>query len=323
MREEVERIREVIVIGAGLAGLSAGIYLGRARRDVLLIDAHRSMARWEPDVQNYLGFPEGISGKELLERGHRQTLRYDADWVEDEIEKINGEKGSFRVQGHKDSYSAKRVLLATGIFHIPPNIPCVRDCMGISMFFCKDCDGYRVQGKRIAVVGNTNEAAEYALGLLMYSSLVVLATNGERARWDEQHESWLCEYGISVLRQKITEVHHREGNLVGLEVEGKKSFAIDALFTTRGDLFNKSLAQELGAKVDSQGAICVDEQLQTSVPGLYAAGCVTAANCQMIVAAGQGAIAAQSINRDLFEESLKNHNLSIADFPTEQHAKQS
>ncbi|MEO7675194.1 MAG: FAD-dependent oxidoreductase, partial [Verrucomicrobiota bacterium] len=87
---------------------------------------------------------------------------------------------------------------------------------------------------------------------------------------------------------------------------------VDALFTTRGDVFHNSLGKCLGADLDDEGQIIVDHRMKTSVPGLYAAGCVTPANCQMIIAAGNGATAAQAINRDLFEESLRNHDLRCA-----------
>src|SRR5947207_284825 len=90
---------EVIIIGGGVAGLSAAIYLGRAERDVLVIDSGRSMARWEPDVQNYLGFPEGIAGEELLRRGQQQAGRYHVATAEDEILDAQKEDGLFILQG--------------------------------------------------------------------------------------------------------------------------------------------------------------------------------------------------------------------------------
>jgi thioredoxin reductase (NADPH) len=82
------RTREVIVIGGGLAGLSAGIYLGRSRRDTVLIHSGRSMAKWENDVQNYLGFPEGIAGETILERGRQQVARFGVEIVQDEIQSL-------------------------------------------------------------------------------------------------------------------------------------------------------------------------------------------------------------------------------------------
>jgi thioredoxin reductase (NADPH) len=177
------------------------------------------------------------------------------------------------------------------------------------MFFCKDCDGCRVRGKRIAIIGANNEAVEYALGMLSYSACVIVATNGNRPRWDRRHARWLEEYEIPVARKRIRDVQHRRRKIRALEFAGKARAKIDYLFTTRGDVFYNRLAKKLGAKLDRDGEIKVDHCMRTSVPRLYAAGCVTPANCQMIIAAGQGAAAAQAINRDLFEESLATHSL--------------
>ena len=300
---------EVIVIGGGIAGLSAAIYLGRAQRDVLVIDSGHSMAKWEPVVQNYLGFPNGVGGEELLKNGCTQAKRYEARFVRDEIRSASARKSIFVLKGKRKTYRTNRLLIATGIFHLPPEIPGVKQCLGHSMFFCKDCDGYRVRGKRIAIVGANNEAVEYALGMLDYSACVIVATNGKRPTWDKQHARWLEEYEIPVARQRVRDVEHRKRKLRALEFATDKSIRIDYLFTTRGDLFHNELAKELGAKVDPDGQIKVDQCMRTTVPRLYAAGCVTPANCQMIIAAGQGAAAAQAINRDLFEESLATHSL--------------
>src|SRR5438874_11881506 len=100
---------QVLIIGGGLAGLSAAIYLGRALRDTLVIDCGKSMARWEPEVQNYLGFPEGIAGQELIRRGHEQALRYKVAFAEDEIKQAAIEKEHFVLRGAADSYSGKRL----------------------------------------------------------------------------------------------------------------------------------------------------------------------------------------------------------------------
>jgi len=300
--------REVIVVGGGLAGLSAAIYLGRARRDTLVIDRGKSMARWEPDVQNYLGFPEGIGGEELVERGRNQARRYEVDFVEDDVEHATLEKDLFVLHG-KQAYAARRVLLATGIFHVPPEVDGVTDCLGKSLFFCKDCDGYRVQGKRVAIYGANKEAAEYALALLVYTPSVAVITDGHDPRWDETHSNWLQEYKIPVYRQPIVCVKRNGDQIQGLCFSDGAELKLDALFTTRGDIYINKLAKALGAEVDAQGEIVVDPDCATSVRGLYAAGCVTPANCQMIIAAGHGAVAAQAINRDLFEESLRTHSL--------------
>jgi thioredoxin reductase (NADPH) len=304
-----QRIRDVAVVGGGLAGLSAAVYLSRAMRDVVVLDSGRSMAVWEPDVQNYLGFPEGISGEALLERGRAQATGFGAELVTDEIVSAEGAIGHFVLRGREAEYRAKRLLLATGIFHIPPDIPEVKACIGHSMFYCKDCDGYRVKGKRLAVVGANDDAVEYALALLVYSPTVVITTNGEEPHWDEQHAAWLAEYDVPVLTGRIEAVEHDGGLIRALAFEGGRRVAVDYLFTTRGDYYHIALGRDLGIALDPEHQMAVDQQCRTSVPGVYAAGCITPANCQMIIAAGHGAIAAQAINRDLFEESLATHAL--------------
>ena len=302
-------VREVIVIGGGIAGLSAGIYLGRAQRDTLVVDSGHSMAAWEPSVENYFGFPKGVNGEDLLKYGRKQAERHEVEFAEDEIVEAASEPETFVLRGKKETYRCARLLLATGIFHIPPDIPGVKECLGHSMFFCKDCDGYRVRGKRIAIIGANNEAVEYALGMLHYSPCVIVATNGEESHWDERHAVWLKEYEIPVETDRVRDVHHRRRKILALLYEGDRQVKIDYVFTTRGDIFHTDLAEKLGAKLDGDGQIEVDHCMRTSVPRLYAAGCVTPANCQMIIAGGQGAIAAQAINRDLFEESLRTHHL--------------
>src|SRR5580765_3513047 len=106
------RRAEVIIVGGGIAGLSAAIYLGRAKRDTLVIDAGRSMARWEPDVQNYLGFPKGISGEDLLGRARDQARRYQSKFVREEILSASLRGGIFQLRGEKSRYACRRLLLA-------------------------------------------------------------------------------------------------------------------------------------------------------------------------------------------------------------------
>lgn len=303
------RTAEIIIVGGGLAGLSAAIYLGRAKYHAWVIEDGKSMARWEPDVQNYLGFPAGIVGRKLLQTGRQQARRYGVQFRHDRITSGRPIRGGFSLRGQKSSYHCQKLLLATGIFHLPPEIPHVAACLGHSIFFCKDCDGYRVQGKTIGVYGWRNETVEYALAMLRYSSAVLLLTDGRAPSWDARHNQWLREHNISVFREPIIDVHHQRRQIEQLRFQNGSAISLDALFTTRGDVCLNDLAKQLGAKLDRQGEILVDLEMRTTRPGLYAAGCVTPANCQMIVAAGQGATAAQTINRDLFEESLANHSL--------------
>jgi thioredoxin reductase (NADPH) len=300
---------EVIIVGAGLAGLSAAIYLGRARRETLVIDYDKSMAKWEPDVQNYLGFPKGIGGAELLRRGRDQAEGDKIRFKKDKIKWARARKNGFSLRGEHRQYSCRRLLLCTGIFHLPPEIPSLLPCLGHSMFFCKDCDGLRVQGKPVGIYGYSNDTVEYALGMLFYSPCVVIITDGKKNLWDKRRARWIEEYKIPVYQKRILGVQREMRNVRSLRFMDGKEVELAGLFVTRGDIYYNKLAKGLGAKVDEDGQIMVDLCMRTTVKGVYAAGCVTPANCQMIIAAGQGASAAQAINRDLFEESLATHSL--------------
>ncbi|HZO53050.1 MAG TPA: FAD-dependent oxidoreductase [Bryobacteraceae bacterium] len=303
------RTREVVIVGGGLAGLSAAIYLGRAKRDTLVIDSGKSMARWEPDVQNYLGFPDGISGEELLARGCAQARAHEVEFATDEIVDARRAEDTFVLRSRERAYRSRRVLIATGIFHVPPEINGVAECLGHSMFFCKDCDGYRVQDKAVVIYGWTNETVEYALAMLAYTPIVAIVTDGREPRWDQTHHRWIQEYELPVFTSTILEACHEGCAIRCLRLSNGDEVEVDALFTTRGDICYNELARSLDAELDPDGQIRVNANMATSVPGLYAAGCVTPANCQMLISAGDGAVAAQAINRDLFEESLKTHHL--------------
>lgn len=300
---------DVVIVGGGLAGLSAAIYLGRARRKSVLIHSGHSMAKWEPDVRNYLGFPDGIDGGELLDLGMKQVANFRVEIVHDDIQSLQPDEEGFELLGASHRYRAQRVLIATGLTHLPPKIPGVEDCLGHSLFFCKDCDAYRVQGKRIVILGCNNEAADYALAMLFFSPSVTICTNGQTPIWDPSRQEWLIEYQVTIQKECIHAVEHEGGQLTALRFANGASVSTEAAFVTRGDICHSDLVKSVGAKVTADGQIVVDHCLRTSVPNLYAAGCVTTANCQMIIAAGQGAIAAQAINRDLFEETLREHRL--------------
>lgn len=301
---------DAVIIGGGLAGLSAAIYLARARRETLVIDDGKSLAHWEPHVQNYLGFPQGIAGDDLLARGREQAKQYGAQFADDWIEELRrAPQNVFQAAGRRGVYEARRILLATGIYHLPPDLPGVTHCLGHSMFFCKDCDGVRCEGKRIGIFGWNNEAVEYALAMLLYSPCVFVFQNGHKPAWSQHHHEWLREYEIPVYPEKVIDVHHVDGQVKWLVLENETRVQLDALFTTRGDVYHNKLARQIGADTNPDGEVLVGSRMQTTIDGIYAAGCVTPANCQMIIAAGDGATAAQAINRSLFDESLETHSL--------------
>ena len=266
------------------------------------------MARWEPRVENYLGFPEGLSGQTLLELGRVHVRKFGVQTVHERINRIQRIDEGFLLEG-AGKYRSRRVLLATGLTHLLPDIPGADACRGQSVLFCKDCDAFRVRGKRIAVYGRHNEAARYALAMLAFSPSVTLVTDGKVPLWDRDLKQALNDYSVPVRGEPVKAFLHRDGWLEAILFEDATRCQADAMFTTRGDVYHTALAEGLGAAEDEEGQLIVDGDMRTSVPGLYAAGCVTPANCQMIIAAGQGATAAQAIDHDLFDERLRSRTL--------------
>ena len=303
-----QELWDAVIVGGGIAGMSAAVYLGRSRRKALLVDGGESMARWEPLVENYLGFPEGLSGKTLLDRGRAQVKKFGVRTADDRIVRIRRERDTFLLEGHSVVYRSRRVLLATGLTHLLPDIPGADECLGNSVLFCKDCDAFRVRGRRIAIYGRRNEAARYALAMLAFSPAVMILTDGREPTWDRVWQEALEEYRVPVHRASVKKLEHQGGRLGAVLFEDSR-LPVDALFATRGDVYHTGLAEGLGADQDEEGQLKVDGDMRTTVPGLYAAGCVTPANCQMIVAAGQGAAAAQAIDHDLLDETLRRHQL--------------
>jgi thioredoxin reductase (NADPH) len=147
--------------------------------------------------------------------------------------------------------------------------------------------------------------------MLLFTPNVMIATNGEEPTWDSDRTEWLMEYQTPIHRDRISTLEHDEGQLRRLTFNKGEPLKLEAAYTTRGDVYHNDLAEGVEASTNTEGGITVDSCLRTNVAGLYAAGCVTEANCQMIIAARQGAIAGQAINRDLFEESLRNHSVLV------------
>ena len=167
----------------------------------------------------------------------------------------------------------------------------------------------------VALAATTAWAQDSVTGTVAYvdaATRTIHLTDGRSPLWDSDWQKALAEYGVPVRREPIKALHHREGRLETIVFHNETTCSADAMFTTRGDVYHTALAEDLGARQDEEGQLLVDGDMRTTVKGLYAAGCVTPANCQMIIAAGQGATAAQAIDQDLFEESLRSHRLPRA-----------
>lgn len=298
---------DTIVIGAGPAGLSAAIYLGRFLRSVLVIDDGDGRSTYPQVNENYLGFPDGIVAVDLRKLGKKQAEKFGAEFTNDEITDITGKFGAFAVTG-KNTYHAKTILLATGVTDKFPLFENSGEYIGKSIFWCITCDGHRAINKKTIVIGNDDDAAQNSLQLLNYTKHLTLLTNNDKGEISisQKKKELLKKHGINLIEASIVNVEGKEGVISRVDIDNGKTLSAELLFNSQGSNPNSALAFKLDLKKTANGFIVVDTNQKTSKEGVYAAGDVTAGHShQILAAAHEGSIAAETINYDLYEDYQK------------------
>jgi thioredoxin reductase (NADPH) len=291
---------DCLIVGGGPAGLTAAIYLARFRRAVRIVDAGSSRASLIPLSHNYPGFPEGISGRDLLARLREQSRRYGAVVTAGCVERVERAGTSFVAHSGTESIEARTVLLATGVVDIEPALPNVKDAIRSGLVrHCPICDGFEVIGKKVAVIGRGNKGVSEARFIQHYTTDLVLFTLGAGHEITDEGRVSLESSGVAVIDESLVEVCTELGAIVGVTTQSGKTFRFDTLYSALGCDVRSELARELGAACDDKGEIVVDDKLRTSIPALYAVGDVANDLNQIAVAAGHAAIAATCIHNAL------------------------
>jgi thioredoxin reductase (NADPH) len=289
---------DCLIIGGGPAGLTAATYLGRFRRRIVVVDAGQSRAKWIPVSHNCPGFPDGITGIDLLDRLRQQALMTGVDLIDDTVRDLRRDganfiaNASFRIQ-------ARTVLVATGIVDTLPNVPDVSDMIASgSLRLCPICDAYEVIDKRIAVVGPADQAMKKALFMRAYTSDVTMLVSDAPVELDAEANDMIQRAGINV-EPCLPDTIHFSGNQAGIRLAGGIISAYDTIYPAMGCTIRSKLATDLGAECDEVGNLVVDSRQRTVVPGLYAAGDVVDEINQIAVAFGHAAVAATDIHNYL------------------------
>jgi thioredoxin reductase (NADPH) len=289
------------IVGGGPAGLTAAIYLARFRRNFRLIDGGASRASWIPLARNYPGFPDGVSGDELLRRLRDQAQRYGAPLLEDRVQDLIRLDDGFELAlASGGRLQARRVILATGVIENEPNLPGCVDAVRRSLIrICPICDGYEGVGKAVGVIGNSDHAAREALFLRTYSDDVTLVLVGEDPALPEERRRALEAADVKVVHTPIRAVALEDGAIRALDVGEGRLHRFDTLYSAFGVTPQYALADAAGASRDAEGRLFVDDHQQTSTPGLYAAGDLVRGLNQLAVAAGEAALAATAVHNSL------------------------
>lgn len=290
------RTYDVAIVGGGPAGLTASIYLARFLRSVVVLDAGQPRADLIPLSRNCPGYPDGISGKELLRRLRSQASGYGSEIVQASVLSIERRDDCFALSTHSVSVNASFVILATGLVDRTPEISGLREGIAAGIVgLCPVCDGYEARRKRVGVVGQGEAALKEAQFLLTYSSDVFILARSA-ADIDPAVREQAAIEGIGIW--DVGEVKVADGKLLVSMPDGSLR-DLDMLYSAMGCRVRSELASQVGAECDRHGYVRVGTHLETSVPGLYAIGDVVQALNQLAVGFGHAAIAATDIHNAL------------------------
>ncbi len=298
---------DIIIIGAGPGGLTAGIYAGRQGTKNLIIDRDLAggLGREVPEMENYPGF-ENISGLELIEKMKAQAIKNCELHEMEEVTEIikNDDEYRFTVKTNKDEYLSKTIILATGSSHRHLEAKGEEEFKGKGVSYCATCDGFFFQGRDIVMVGGGNSALQEALYLNNLGANVTLIHRRDEFRAQRELQNQIKEAGINtILNATVEEIKGKmlvESVILKDTKTGELSeLPINGVFISVGYIPHTELAKQLGVELDPSGHIIIDTEQKTNVDYVYAIGDVCVGLKQWIVACGEGAVAATSAYHNL------------------------
>jgi thioredoxin reductase len=295
---------DVIIVGAGPAGLSAALILGRSRRRVLVCDIGRPRNASSLAMHGYLS-RDGIAPLEFLRIAREQLRQYDSV-IQRDVEVTDAEcrgDSRFRVTlADGSELASRKLLIATGVVDNLPDIPGFRELYGRSIFHCPYCDGWEVRDQPLAIYGRGPRGLGLSLELLGWSRELVLCTDGP-SEIDREGLARLRRNGIGLRTDRVTRIEGDE-MLARIVFADGEPLVRRALFFTTGQTQQSALAQRLGCEISDKGTVRTGRYEATHLSGLYVAGDASRAVQWVIVAAAEGAEAAFAINTDLLKEDL-------------------
>lgn len=297
---------DVIIVGAGPAGMSAALVLARACRTVLVFDNGQPRNAATRHMHGFLT-REGIAPADFRRIVREQIAPYDTVRIEqaEVAEARCRDGGGFDVVlADGRTFSSRKLLLATGVADNVPDVPGLRDFYGKSIFHCPFCDGWELRGRPLAVYGRGRRGHGLSLELLGWSKHIVLCTDGPDDL-DMEHRDRLARNGIRIREERVVRLEGRDGQIERVVLDSGDPVVCDGLFFTTGQHQASQLARAIGCKFNEKGTVHTGRHESTDVPGLFVAGDASRDVQWVVIAAAEGAEAAFAMTQDLIHESWK------------------
>jgi thioredoxin reductase len=296
---------DALVIGGGPAGLAGALWLARYRQRVRIFDAENPRNSRTGAIHGYLGL-EDVPPHRLRRIGRVQAERAGAEYQQAVVERLEGEEDGFQATLTDGGvFTSRRILIATGLRDIIPEIPGLMDFYGSSIWHCPDCDGPSAAGLRVGVIGWGEKIATFCMQMLTWTEDLTILTHGRSAELQARAREALHAWGIPVRTEAVARIEGSGGRVERVVLQTGEEIPFDALFFHIAYGPGSSLPAELGCEADSDGVLLVDENFQTSVPGVYAAGDIVPGSKLAIRAAADGTRAAIGIYRSLLPEARR------------------
>lgn len=280
------------MIGGGPAGLSAATWAARYLRSVVVVDSGEYRNRWATKSHGYLG-SDPANPMTLLEQARADLACYpEVTFTKGRATAARRDPdGRFVVTVDGLEHLALRLILAMGVVDEFPQVDGFFDHYGASIFHCATCDGYEAQGRSVVILGWSEQAVSFAVGLLQWADDLTVVTEGRPLEGDDRHRRLLARHGIELVEDEAVELLGERGDLRGVRLAGGAVLDADLVFFSIAHRPRLELALQLGCDTDESDCLCVDRNGLTSVDGCYAAGDITPGFQLVPVAVGKGAAA--------------------------------
>lgn len=297
-------MEKMIIIGAGPAGISAALYAARGNMNPLVINNGIGALEKTEKIENYYGLEHPLSGRELFETGIHQAQELNVRILDAQVLGVEG-FDTFTVKTTQGNFETQSLILATGSKRADPGIPGVKEFEGRGVSYCAICDAFFYRGKDVAVLGNGDFAMHEAKELSNTAASVTIYTDGKEPQFSP-------EPSIAVNTMKIQSVEGDEKvsgirlacDMQAQDTESSSFCPADGVFIALGTAGSAEIARQMGAELTEKGNIKVNENMETTIPGLYAAGDCTGGLLQIAKAVYEGCQA--SIQAGKYVRSLNS-----------------